>query len=178
MHPAILLAAMLTSAASSKIAAQETVRLEPGQRVRVTAPTISSTQIVGAFGHIEADTLVVETDGRTWHLPRASLTRVDVNRGQKANAGKGALFGFLIGAGVGAVALGSSDLCTETLEVAGGRCALIGAGGGGVAGLLLGAIAGALIKTDRWQKVPLDRLRVSFIHPGHKPFALAMSVGF
>jgi hypothetical protein len=178
MRPATLLAAILASATSSRIAAQEIVRLEPGQRVRVTAPTISSTQIVGAFAHMAADTLVVETDGRAWHFPRASLTRVDVNRGQKSNAGRGALFGFLIGAGIGAVALGSSSLCAETLEVPAGRCALIGAGGGGVGGLLLGTIAGALIKTDRWQEVPVDRLRVSLIPPGPGRFALAMSVSF
>jgi hypothetical protein len=178
MRPATLLAAILAAAASSRIAAQATERLEPGQRVRVTAPTISSTHIVGVFAHMAADTLVVETDGRAWHFPHASLTRVDVHRGRQSNAAKGALYGSLIGAGIGAVALGSSSLCAETLEVPGGRCALIGAGGGGVGGLLLGAIVGALIKTDRWQAVPVDRLRVSFIPPGQARFALAMSVSF
>jgi len=177
MPTIILLAAILASAASGTIAAQDTVRLEPGQRVRVTAPTISRAPIVGV-GHMEADTLVVETDGRTLHFARASLTRVDVNHGQKSNVGKGALFGFLIGAGVGAVALGSNDYCTLEVSPAAGSCALIGAGVGGVGGLLVGTVAGALIKTDRWRELPLDRLRVSFIHARLRPFAVAMSVSF
>jgi len=42
----------------------------------------------------------------------------------------------------------------------------------------LGAVIGALIKTDRWEEVPLDALRVSFVPQRDGRFGLGMSVRF
>jgi hypothetical protein len=42
----------------------------------------------------------------------------------------------------------------------------------------VGGIIGAFIKTDRWEEVPLDRLRVSFAPQRDGRFALGLSVAF
>ena len=42
----------------------------------------------------------------------------------------------------------------------------------------VGAITGALIKTDHWEDVPLDRVRVSFGPQRDGRFALGASVRF
>ena len=55
---------------------------------------------------------------------------------------------------------------------------LIGGAGLGALGAGIGAIVGALIKTDRWEEVPLDRLRVSFVPQRGGRFALGLSVRF
>ena len=52
--------------------------------------------------------------------------------------------------------------------------ALLGAGVGGA----LGGITGYFIKTDRWEEIPLDRLRVSLAPERDGGFALGFSVGF
>jgi hypothetical protein len=171
-----LLTALALLPTATKVSAQDIVPLAPGQRVRVTAPTISSTRIVGAYTHGEADTLVIASHGRTWRFPRSSVTALDVGRGQKSNVGKGALYGSLLGAGIGALALGSSSLCAD-LEAA-GTCTVVGAGGGAVGGLLVGAIVGALIKTERWEEVPLDRLHLTFMHWDDRSFLFATSISF
>ncbi len=48
----------------------------------------------------------------------------------------------------------------------------------GGAGAGLGALVGLLIKTDRWEEVPLNRFRVSFAPQRDGRFALGASVSF
>ena len=43
---------------------------------------------------------------------------------------------------------------------------------GGVAGAGLGAIIGALVRTERWQDVPVERLRVGLAPQGGIKFGL------
>jgi len=46
--------------APTTMIAQDIAPLAAGQRVRVTAPTISKVPIVGGFAHMNADTFLVE----------------------------------------------------------------------------------------------------------------------
>ncbi len=165
MTPVTFLTAIALLPAPTMTIAQDIAPLATGQRVRVTAPTISNVPIVGAFAHMNADTFLVETHGDTSRVPRAAVTRLDVSMGQKSNAGKGALFGGLLGGGI-------ADLGTS------GTCALVGAGGGGLAGLLLGVLIGSASKSDRWGSASVDRLRVSLMPREHGRFLLATSVSF
>lgn len=93
MHPTTHLPVLALCTAASSIAAQDSVRVAPGNRVRVTAPTVSRTKIVGTYAHMDADTLVVEVGGRSRSLPRTAVTQLDVSVGQKGNAGSCALRG-------------------------------------------------------------------------------------
>jgi hypothetical protein len=119
---------------------------------------------------------VIETPASTWRFPRASVARLDVSAGTKSHAGQGALYGGIVGAGVAALALGSSSLCAD-LE-AGGTCAVVGAAAGGVAGALLGALIGVVTKSERWEEVPPSRLRVTLTRWDNRRLLLATSIAF
>jgi hypothetical protein len=58
-----------------------------------------------------------------------------------------------------------------------GEVAAAGGAIGAAAGILIGSSIGAVIKTDRWEEVPLDQLRVSIV-PRRDGFALEISVAF
>ena len=92
----------------TEMAAQESLPVEPGVRVRVTAAECELRGQVAIFRALRADTLVLETT----ECPLASVTRLDVSGGQKSHA--------LLGAGIGfaAVALGVVVYC-KTVEVSG-----------------------------------------------------------
>ncbi len=155
--------------ASTAIAAQES--LASGSRVRVTAPDCALRGQAATFRALRADTLVLETT----ECPMASVTRLDVSRGQKSHARLGAGIGFAAVA-LGTVVLCSTDECNtigsdkdETLAFA-----LIFGALGGVAG----GITGYFIKTDLWEEVPLERLRLSLAPQREGGFALGVSVRF
>ena len=156
--------------ASTEIAAQGP--LASGSRVRVTAPECALRGEAATFRAFRADTLVLETT----QCPLASVTRLDVSGGQKSHA--------LLGAGIGlaAGALGAVVIC-EVVEK--GGCELADDDIRLEAALITGAIVGAagglvgyFIKTDRWEEVPLERLRVSFTPQPDGRFALGFSVTF
>ncbi len=93
-------------------------------------------------------------------VPLSLVKRVEVSRGKKSNAGKGALRGGLVGASIGVVLsvafLGSGGSDKEELSAA--SFAVLG----GV-GVLTGAAIGAGSSSDRWEGVPLDQLRVDMV---------------
>lgn len=175
MRPTTLLPLLALLASASGITAQESARPAPGNRVRVTAPTISAVPIVGTYTRMNADTLVLAVGERTRSFPRAAVTRLDISTGRKSNAGTGARTGSLVGAGIGALALGTSAVCKE--EGVTTTCALVGGAAGGVAGLLIGAIIGAASKTDRWQAVPLDA-PVSFLRRDNRRWLVGGTIRF
>jgi len=92
-------------------------------------------------------------------VPLESVTRLAVQSGRKSHVGMGALFGFVTGGLVGGV-VGASEGEGHMVS-AEGAVAAWGLGLG-AAGAVVGAITGAFVKTDRWEEVPLDGLRVSF----------------
>ncbi len=195
MRHVTILVAVLTITPLTNATAQVPVR--PGARVRVTTPPPpcpawytsctrdSPRHYVGTFVAWKGGTLVVETKGHILALPLDSVTRLDLSRGRKTNTGMGAVIGFFVGGLVGAgIGYASYEECVpqgwfscigdfgpETLAVAG---ALIG----GLGGLVAGALIGLEIQTDRWQEVPLDRVRVSMGPQRDGRFGLGASVRF
>ena len=165
--------------AATDIVAQESFVLEPGQRIRVTAPTcgLGLTRQVTRFRAFRAGTLVLDTS----ECAVASVTRLDVSRGQKSNTSWGVVIGFAAGA-LGAIAYCSQNKNEFSNE---GKCVLFdddttlfqalifGTGGG-----LVGGFVGYLIKTDRWEAVPLDRLRVGLAPQRDGRLMLGFSAGF
>ncbi len=147
----------------TSLAAQDT--LSAGDKVRVTT---EEEHVVGYLTAIEGDQLRLDTTFRRLDtslvLPLASVTKFEVSRGQNSKAGMGALVGLIVGAGVGA-AFGIG-LCNSLQD---DNCV----GAGVVGGLLfalptagLGALIGLTIKVERWETVPLDRIRVSLTPRG------------
>lgn len=168
----LLTALVLT--ASADLLAQQAPPVAPGDRVRVT----TRTKLVGNLVTLSADTCVLHVEGRdaSLSLPIASLTKFEVSRGRKSNALKGLGIGFLGGAAVGAlIGLGLDE---EGGEVSAGTWALIGAAPGAVVGAVVGVAVGASTKTDRWEVVPLERLRVSMIPRRNGAVAIRVSLAF
>lgn len=146
--------------------------IAPGDRVRVTAPSMDLEKGVGTVAALETDTLVVNTGERAdaLEVPLADVTKLEVHRGQKSRTGRGAL----IGAGVGALA-GVATVAIACASTTGG-CDFSESGGsdelsdlavatalvlmGTVVGAGVGAIIGLATRVDRWQAVPLDDIRV------------------
>ena len=162
--------------APTEIAAQEPFVFEPGVRVRVTALDCGLSGRATEFRALRADTLVLDTT----ECPLASVTHLDVSRGQKSHGSLGA------GIGVAAGALWGVALCRRNAN-AGHHCGVpgsdadltllvvgvLGAGGG-----LVGAIVGSFIKTEQWEEIPLERLHVSLTPQRDGGFALGFSVRF
>ena len=138
------------------VAAQESP-IKVGEQVRVWT-TQSRIATYGTLTRWEPDSFAIT---ETW-IPRTSLTRIEISR-LNSNAGKYAGLGLLGGAGAGAYF--GFAICnfhgfpgwSAMLE-----CGAIGALLG-VPGFLLGTTVGLIVKTDRWEEVPLDQLPVSLL---------------
>ena len=156
--------------------------LVPGQRVRValregptcgqlglgTGNPVLATMTAVSPNDVTFRSLADPGKGSEWVVPRDSICRVEVSRGVHRNGWRGAAVGAIVGAGVGGV-LGAVE-CTVESGSGSESCktgALSGAVYGGLIGAavfaLAGAGLGALIRTERWEQVPPDALRVSVV---------------
>ena len=153
--------------------------LSPGQRVRVTAPSLDLDKHTETFRALRGDTLVLES---MW-LPLSEVARLDMYAGRHGHPWRGAAIGGVVGGAVGFISYcvfagtisDGSDFCAgETDEVYPYRALVLGIAGGA----LIGAAIGAAIKTDRWKNVPLDRLRVSLVPQRDGRLALGLAVSF
>ena len=158
-------------AAATEIGAQEPFVFEPGVRLRVTAPDCELRGQATGFRALRADTLVLYGT----ECPLASVTGLDVSRGQKSHVGMGILVGAGAGALVGFAMCASTDVCgiLSDNDIKGDVVAISVVVGG-----LLGLLVGVNIKTERWEEVPLDQLRVSLAPQRDGGFALGFSVRF
>lgn len=176
---AVLAASVLSPFVS--LSAQQPAGIVPGTLVRVTAPgCLRITQQEARFEALRGDTLVVVIDSVA-HCPLTYVTRLDVHRGRGVSGTRlaamslgGLALGAGIGWGIGKVIDASESEGGLHLHLAPGYGAAIGASIGFVAG----SVAGLLIKTDRWENVPLDRLQVSIVRQRDGRFALGLSVMF
>ncbi len=174
--PAILLVAPICTATAQ----DRTSPLEHGQRVRVTAPELGITRQAATFNALDGGVLTVTADS-TMQCPLADVTRLEVHAGRRSFTTHGAL----IGAGAGLL----SGVIVGAIEQSRYECDPDNAWGPcipplptipimfGVLGAGLGYLAGSLIKGDRWEDVPLDRLRVS-VGPQREGFGIGASIAF
>ena len=142
-------------AGSSGLPAQDEGGLPPGGRVRVTAPRLSPKPLVGIVESSSAQAVLVRVGERdpAVSVPRADIMRLELSRGRARR--KSALIGGAIGA---VVCLGGVyALCKSE-----GECdPVVAAATSAGFGFGVGAGVGALVAPERWQDVPLDRVRVS-----------------
>ena len=174
MRSSTLLLALLAVTPLTRVTAQERTTVEPGTRVRVTAPHVDIVRHTGTLARIDADTLVVGARA----IAVEWVTRLEVVRGQKSHLLQGMGIGLLAGAAVGAVAIASSGDLDNCDPFSPTTCVLIGAGLGAAVGIPVGALIGLAVRTDRWEEVPLDQLRVSFGPQRAGRFGLGFSVAF
>ena len=177
MRLAALAFIFVTLAPLDSVVAQDSQSVKPGDLVRITVGLPPHEPIVrtGVFVGVADESFVLDIA----RVPLDSIARIEVNVGSHNHVGAGLGIGFLVGAGVGALVLGTGDTCVDTQTgLTPEICALFGAGIGGLAGLFVGGITGAFIKSDRWEEVPLDQLRVSFVPLRDGRFAFGLSVAF
>ncbi len=165
------------------ITAQQAPPIETGGRIRVTAPTLGVDKLVGTSVEADATRIRVQADDQAspMTISLADMTRLEVSQGRKSNALKGLLIGSIVGVSTGAI-LGLAASLAESYdnpcadnEV---ECVAVGAAAFGVTGALVGLGIGALLKSERWEEVPLDRLRVNIVPHRDGRFALGLSVAF
>jgi hypothetical protein len=106
-----------------------------------------------------------------------SLVKLEASRGRRSNVGKGAVYGALVGVAAGlitaGVACGSYD-CEEYTGVAlAGGAGVFGAGG-----LLIGLFIGATTTGERWEEVPVERLRQQVAPQPGGGFGFGASIRF
>ncbi len=174
-----LLALAHTLGASTKATAQDMPPVAVGERVRVS--TESGATHVGLVTALSSGALELqgEAGSQPFSVPMASMTRLEVRRQHSK-----AVIGLLVGAGAGALAALAYCGAQE------GNCVIVHFNGGrndfsnelpfslGVVGGVAGALVGRNMKTDRWEGVPLDRLRVSLAPQRDGRIALGFSVRF
>jgi len=174
----------------TSLSAQQAPHVEVGSRVRVTAIDLGLEKQSATFQGLRGDTLdlfVALRGGSIVSVPLASVTEFATLQSTSRRTVTGALIGSAVGFSAGVIVLavghegcegggffswgrrycGTASPQAELAAVAG---ALVGAG--------VGAVVGYLIKTDRWEQVSLDRVRVSFAPQRDGGFALGLSVAF
>ncbi len=152
------------------LAAQQKTTVTPGSRIRASAPSVSSKPFVGDVVGWESDSLIV--DARVWQkgtrlnqqvkVAMGSLTKLEVSRGRKSRFLQGLGYGFLVGAVTGTVigAASGDDDPSQFFSMTAGEKAAVGAVSLGLLGGIVGGVIGLSSPAEKWEEVPLDRLRV------------------
>jgi hypothetical protein len=165
MPRSALLVMMLAVVARSGAVAQVGGPVQPGQRVRVQSTVAHTPVLIGAVEAVGTDTLVVRrADGAgagvATAMPLSSIARLQVSRGRHSKW----LTGLALGAGVGAASgavIGAATHKDNDILFSTGDNAVLGAIVFTPVGALTGMVIGLLVKTERWQTVPLDRVSPS-----------------
>ena len=184
MRPITFFVAVLAVAPLTRVTAQEPPPVKVGDRVRVSHDcTYRGTrkrcqEDRGTVDAVKADSIVLSAkkDQSRMVILIASVTRLRVVRGRRGHLLAGAGVGAAVGAAAGLIAISPEGTCTGSGNY-GELCALAVAVSIG-AGAALGALVGALVRTERWVPVPLDQLRVSFAPQRDGRFAFGLSVRF
>jgi hypothetical protein len=132
-----------------------------GDRIRYAGVSDSSEFIAARMVSLNADSLVFERFVTGWgkgpgfwaraSLPTDSIGHLQVHIGRRANAGRGALIGVLVGGALGVTCAAQTE--SGWLEPTPEQClvgyTLMGAG--------TGLLIGALTHSDVWAPTPLPR---------------------
>ncbi len=182
MRLVIFLVAALVVTPFADTAAQEPQAVKVGDKVRVSHDCATRCQEDrGTVDAIDADSIVLRTgqDQSRVAILLPSIARLRVVRGQKSRWVTGAVIGGVVlgAATAGAVVAfcdpsGRSPNCSPTT----GQFVTATAAGAVVVAAI-GAGLGSLSKSDRWEDVPLDQLRVSIV-PHGRGFVLGISAAF
>jgi hypothetical protein len=152
----LTLACLFASVPAAAEDAPVDLSLTPGMRVRVLAPGISPSKVVGTISMVDDQSLTIDVPGRSEPILvlREKIARLDVSAGHRSRWRDAA-----IGAGIGAAGSALACSANETkhsivnnTDVTAG-CALVGA--------LLGLTIGAVIPPgEYWNEMPATRYRI------------------
>ena len=116
----------------------------------------TGTQVVGRVLDLPADRILLaaEPDSVRRTIPREAIARLEVHRGTRTNAARGAVLGALI-AGIPAAYLGmfGAGVTEEPGGLTMAEGALVAGGAGAVLGAGLGMLVGKSEKHERWEEI-------------------------
>ena len=154
-----LLAAFALCFVPPELRAQRT-EIQPGARVRITAPGIVAGRYAATVLTRTADTIRVGApDKSPLDIPISRITSLEVSRGDSRalGAGRGVLWGGAIGLAVGIVAAATDETNANYNTLSAGEIVAYGT----ISGVFYGAIIGAIIGRERWESFDLP-VRTSF----------------
>ena len=152
-----------------------------GDRIRLNAPGVGDLPIIGRLLAADQSALAVtRDDGSVVNVPRSAIQELEIARGRRSHAKKGAIIGAAAGAGLLLASYAVSDDDCDSDARCGIYPVVLGAAFAAIGGLV-GAGIGKMFKTDRWVKVDLGRVKVSVapsVAPSGRGVALRVSVAF
>ncbi|MDA0747736.1 MAG: hypothetical protein O2954_14540 [bacterium] len=173
-----------------KIEGFDPFALFPGSRIRITAPSLVTIDMVGTLAKLDADSLVIKTeDGRQLVVPCTSVAKFEVSHGQQSRAKTGAVWGLLAGAIPGFLFIDFQEKTTRATPgwngLRPGTATETNPSKEGFAMFLLlcsastitGIVIGAEIKNERWEQVALP-VRFGISPQRHGGLALSASFMF
>ena len=138
------------------LAAPAYAGVEPGARVRVTLIAREPAPVVGRVLDLPTDAILLSTepDSLSRTIPRTAIARLEVHRGTRTNAARGAVLGALI-LGIPAAYLGaySAGIREEPGGLSMAQGALVAGGAGALLGAGIGFLVGRSEKHERWEEV-------------------------
>ena len=167
-------AAALVLVAPSALAAQS---VAPGTRIRVKSAQVVA-PIIGTYQTLRGDTVVMIEDGtaaKIWNFRASTIDRLEVSAGMKGHNRGPMTRWALIGAGGGAVAGWLTAVALESASNDKYSDILSAAVGAGL-GAIGGALYGSRVQEENWNTVPVPR-RVGFM-PTRDGFRVGFSASF
>jgi hypothetical protein len=174
-----LLVTLVAMLWSSQLAAQVAARpdeIQPGAKVRVTAPGVVAARYAGTVLARSGDTLTIGSpNAMPLAIPTSRITTLEVSRGKSRADGavRGMKWGTPIGLAFGVLTMGIADECLGCAtdgHNADGRAAWVGMNV--LSGVLWGAGIGALIGRERWETFDIPRRTAIGLAPGRATLAL------
>lgn len=166
----VLAIAFITCASGAR--AQENQPLVPGSRLRATVAFADSTTHQADLRVIHGDLVSWEnerlrlrenTRGDTLEVALVRVKRLEVSRGLRGHSAEGVAIGLVAGVAIG-VPLGLAAFKGQEDNLlsfgSSGQWALAYGAGFGVLGALVGALVGSAHKSEEWQLVPAEQIRV------------------
>jgi hypothetical protein len=164
------------------------LELQPGARVRVTAPGILGGRLDGTIGARHGDTLSVVQQGvAPVNLPISAMTSVEVYRGKSRGAGakRGLLWGAAIGLPLGALTAagdnkewnGLDATCDSDFEDCPTTSDLGMVAWTTFSFATVGAGIGALIGRAHWDKLQVP-VRSAFVMPSKRSIGIGVNFRF
>ena len=166
------------SVAATVLLAQDIVQPARGTRLRLTLAS-GGRRLVGTLTTLDDGALTLLTPHRTDAVVvrREGITRVEVSTGRQSRA-RGALLGAAIGAGAGAVIGVAGGLATSGE----GEKTYGAVASGAISAFLLGSIGagvGLVVPpAERWNELPLDRVRLTLAAVPGRGAAISVAFAF
>lgn len=149
----VLVAAVLAADVASAVG-QVATSIDPGSRVRITAPSLGLNEAVGTVKEATDDALVVQFEfpRRVGTVDRFEIGKMDVSIHPQRKVLKSVGVGLLVGAGTGAlIGLASGDDDPQQwFAFSAEEKALMGGAMLGVTGAVVGLIVGLVRRSDVW----------------------------